>query len=105
MSDSEILLTTEKIQLLNQSDDKRSATFIIEKEDHTIGNLLRFILMKDLRVEYAAYSIPHPSDELIHLRIQSVEIPAVLIFDEALTKLIELTDYLSTSWDEAVMSF
>eukprot|EP00835_Amoeboradix_gromovi_P001538 NODE_71_length_23666_cov_0.239403.p15 type:complete len:105 gc:universal NODE_71_length_23666_cov_0.239403:389-703(+) len=100
MSQEDELLTTQKIQLLNQSDDGTCATYSVENEDHTLGNLLRWMLMKDERVELAAYSIPHPSDNRIHLRIQTINHSATLILDEALTNLVELVDYLRSSWEE-----
>lgn len=104
MSQSDELLTTEKIKLLTCSDDRTCATFSIDDEDHTLGNLLRYILMKDPNVELAAYSIPHPSDNVIHLRIQTLNMPAVVAFDNALSNLTELVTYLEDSWDEAIVN-
>eukprot|EP00834_Sanchytrium_tribonematis_P004190 NODE_191_length_13422_cov_1.451025.p12 type:complete len:105 gc:universal NODE_191_length_13422_cov_1.451025:640-326(-) len=104
MSTSE-LLTTQKIILLSEHDNKTCATFSIENEDHTIGNLLRWMLMKDERVEFAAYSIPHPSDNRIHLRIQTAEHPASLVLDDAFTNLLQIVDHMETTWQEAVVNF
>ena len=104
MSQSEELLTTEKVQLLNQTDDRTCATYSIENEDHTLGNLLRWMLCKDERVELAAYSIPHPSDNRIHLRIQTSSCPATVVLDDAMTNLIELVDYLETTWETATVN-
>lgn len=47
-------------------------TFAIEDEDHTLANSLRFFLNKNPRVNFCGYSMPHPSEELVNLRIQSV---------------------------------
>ncbi len=57
--------------------DKRNATFSIRNEDHTLGNALRSIIMQNPAVDFCGYSIPHPSEAKIHLRIQSRGPPAI----------------------------
>ncbi|GAA5843623.1 hypothetical protein JCM11251_007134 [Rhodosporidiobolus azoricus] len=54
----------------SQSEDGSQATYCILEEDHTMGNLLRYMLMKNPSVEFCGYSAPHPSEAKIHLRIQ-----------------------------------
>lgn len=48
-----------------------SRTFAIGDEDHTIGNATRHILMQDQRVGFAGYSVPHPSEPVVHIRVQT----------------------------------
>merc|ERR1719245_1345409 len=48
-------------------------TFIFHKENHTLGNALRHVLLMNPRVMFAGYSIPHPAEDQMHLRIQTVE--------------------------------
>lgn len=48
-----------------------SRTFVLGDEDHTLGNALRHVLMNDARVDFAGYCVPHPSEPIVHLRIQS----------------------------------
>lgn len=45
--------------------------FTLEKEDHTIGNLLRAAVLKHPEVTFAAYRVPHPLFANIELRIQT----------------------------------
>lgn len=47
-----------------------AATFSLKEEDHTLGNSLRYIIMKNPDVEFCGYSLPHPSEAKLHLRIQ-----------------------------------
>lgn len=69
--DTDVHQFEEKIQLLpGYADDLSTATFCLFNEDHTIGNALRYILMKNSNVEFCGYSIPHPSEPKVHLRIQ-----------------------------------
>lgn len=42
-----------------------------EKEDHTLGNLLRAQLLKDERVIFAAYKVEHPLFAKFVMRIQT----------------------------------
>jgi DNA-directed RNA polymerase I and III subunit RPAC2 len=58
---------------------------VITNEDHTLGNSLRYILMKEFgrvlaamkshvyspRVNMCGYAVPHPSEKKIHLRLQT----------------------------------
>eukprot|EP00842_Homolaphlyctis_polyrhiza_P005665 jgi/Hompol1/609/HPOL_004143-RA len=59
------------VVLATDSQDSGSATFCIHNEDHTLGNALRYIIMKNPAVTFCGYSIPHPSEYQINLRIQT----------------------------------
>jgi DNA-directed RNA polymerase I and III subunit RPAC2 len=48
-------------------------TFIFHQENHTLGNSLRHMLLMNPRVVFAGYTIPHPAEDQMHLRIQTVE--------------------------------
>ncbi len=44
------------------TDSKNEAEFVIKGERHTLPNLLREALLKDSKVEFAAYKLNHPMD-------------------------------------------
>ncbi|KAF8822959.1 Dna-directed Rna polymerase II RPB11A [Cardiosporidium cionae] len=46
-------------------------TFTLPNEDHTIGNAIRALLIRKPCVEFAGYSMPHPTLNEINLRIQT----------------------------------
>jgi len=48
-----------------------SRTFAIGDEDHTLGNCLRHVLIQNQKVAFAGYSVPHPSEPIVHLRVQT----------------------------------
>lgn len=48
-------------------------TFCIGDEDHTLGNSLRHVLIRDRSVEFAGYSVPHPAEPVVNLRIQTTK--------------------------------
>jgi len=48
-----------------------AATFVFQKEDHTVGNMLRMQLLKYKEVLFAGYKVPHPLEHCIILKIQT----------------------------------
>ncbi|MCJ1257065.1 DNA-directed RNA polymerase II core subunit [Lignoscripta atroalba] len=48
-----------------------SSLFIFNKEDHTLGNLLRSRLLQSQHVTFAGYKIPHPLFSKFELRVQT----------------------------------
>ena len=48
-----------------------AAIFTINKEDHTLGNLIRHQLMKDPNVLFAGYRNPSPFVNQILIRVQT----------------------------------
>ncbi|CUS11926.1 unnamed protein product [Tuber aestivum] len=77
---SDIRITT-SFELQLPGEEEGSASFEIIGEDHTLGNALRYIIMKkwvrnfgfwvpDPEVEFCGYSIPHPSEDKMNIRIQ-----------------------------------
>ncbi|CAI5756009.1 unnamed protein product [Candida verbasci] len=85
-------LDLDKIKLLpGSSEDGTSASFQILEEDHTLGNALRYIIMKNPEVEFCGYSIPHPSENKLNIRIQTYgNISAVEALHQGLDNLCEL---------------
>ncbi|KAJ2787832.1 RNA polymerase subunit AC19 [Coemansia interrupta] len=64
----------EKIEILpGASSDLTSVTFSIKEEDHTLGNALRWAIMQNPQVDFCGYSIPHPSEAKMNVRIQTTE--------------------------------
>merc|ERR1711990_120259 len=51
--------------------DASKQTLTLRGEDHTLANALRFMLTKNPVVEFAGYSVPHPSEEEVNVRIQT----------------------------------
>ncbi|PPD67580.1 hypothetical protein GOBAR_DD35542 [Gossypium barbadense] len=51
--------------------DNSAATFSLTDEDHTIANAVRFTLNQDPRVTFCGYSIPHPSEARVNIRVQT----------------------------------
>ena len=48
-------------------------TFVFKQEGHTLGNSLRSVIMQNPQVVFCGYSLPHPAEDQMHLRIQTIE--------------------------------
>ncbi|KAK8041849.1 DNA-directed RNA polymerase I and III polypeptide [Apiospora rasikravindrae] len=62
----------QRVKILPGSSET-AASFEFLEEGHTLGNALRYIIMKNPEVEFCAYSIPHPSEAKMNIRIQTYD--------------------------------
>ncbi|KIJ62142.1 hypothetical protein HYDPIDRAFT_114998 [Hydnomerulius pinastri MD-312] len=85
---------TPKIKIMKgAAPDLSAATYQIFDESHTMGNALRWMIMKNPKVEFCGYSVPHPSENLIQLRIQMYDgLSSLDALLEALSNLDDVCD-------------
>ncbi|ODV96011.1 hypothetical protein PACTADRAFT_49433 [Pachysolen tannophilus NRRL Y-2460] len=103
--DSELSeLDTEKIKMLpGASSDGTAASFQIVDEDHTLGNALRYMIMKNPGVEFCGYSIPHPSESKLNIRIQTYgDTTAVQALHKGLDDLVDLCTHVEDKFSEKI---
>lgn len=95
---------TDKIRLLpGSSNDGTASSFQIIDEDHTLGNALRYIIMKNPEVEFCGYSIPHPSENKLNIRIQTYgNITALEALHQGMDNLSELCTHIEETFTEKV---
>jgi len=81
-----------------------AGTFRFNKEDHTVGNLLRMQLLRDPSVRFAGYIHPHPLVHYLDLKIQtnSSTVAPVEVLSSAIEDLANETDHLITQVQEAM---
>merc|ERR1711879_952358 len=87
--------------------DSRNATFIIGDEDHTLGNALRYTITTNRDVELVGYSVPHPSNRSINLRIQTkqnAEINAIQALQQGLDDLSSIREHIKQQFQNEVES-
>ncbi|KAF1355455.1 DNA-directed RNA polymerase [Delphinella strobiligena] len=60
-----------KITWVPETRVPNAALFTLNKEDHTLGNLLRHYLDQSPNILFAAYKTPHPLFASIELRVQT----------------------------------
>ncbi|XP_008812467.2 DNA-directed RNA polymerases I and III subunit RPAC2 [Phoenix dactylifera] len=82
--------------------DLSSSTFSLMDEDHTLANSVRFTLNQDPRVAFCGYSIPHPSDNKVNIRVQTTGDSAKDVLKDALQNLMVMFQHVRTTFDKAV---
>ncbi|KXT03170.1 hypothetical protein AC579_6875 [Pseudocercospora musae] len=60
-----------KVEVDPETRVPNAAMFTFNKEDHTLGNLLRAKLVKSEHVLFAGYQVPHPLFATFKLRVQT----------------------------------
>ncbi|KAH0596339.1 hypothetical protein MHUMG1_06200 [Metarhizium humberi] len=84
----------QRVKILPGSTDT-AASFEFTDEGHTLGNALRYIIMKNPDVEFCAYAIPHPSEPKMNIRIQTYSGTAVDALKKGLVDLQDVCDVVS----------
>ena len=95
-----------EVKVTYSADTKVSnaGTFRFNKEDHTVGNLLRMQLLRDQSVRFAGYIHPHPLVHYLDFKIQtnSSTVAPVEVLSAAIEDLGNETDHLITQFTEGV---
>ncbi|KAI5285184.1 DNA-directed RNA polymerase II core subunit [Ascosphaera acerosa] len=60
-----------KVEVTSDTRAASTSNFVFNKEDHTLGNMLRAQLLQSPHVLFAAYKIPHPLTPKMELRVQT----------------------------------
>ena len=78
-------------------------TFVFRGEDHTLGNAIRYVLMRDPNTEFCGYTVPHPSEEYMHIRLQTRQsTPADEVLVKGAATLKEMCQHMMDTYDAAV---
>ncbi|KAJ5552800.1 hypothetical protein N7507_004364 [Penicillium longicatenatum] len=97
----ELMLDERRILVLPGSSET-AASFQFEGEGHTMGNALRFAIMKNPAVDFCGYTIPHPSDAKMHLRIQTSDSTTALeALEKGFNDLMDLCDVVTEKFTVA----
>ena len=96
----------DKVIVNNIEKIDNTSIFTINKEDHTFGNAVKMMLLRNPKVRYVAYRKPHPLENKIEIKIQtSGEITPIKAFREALKNLDnDIDDCIRQLNDEMNMS-
>jgi len=95
-----------KLDVITTEEDGTCVTFVLKGEDHTLGNALRYMIMKNPATEFCGYTVPHPSDELIRLRIQTRGgVLATVVLRTGLEQLMQCCKHIKTSFDSTAADY
>lgn len=79
-----------------------SRTFCIGDEDHTLGNALRHILIRQKQVGFAGYSVPHPSEPFVHIRVQTTDETAAAALTQSCATLSQQCQFVLDKFETLV---
>ena len=100
------IVDEDKLKIMHDKEEGDfNTTYTFKNEDHTLGNILRYILMKDSNTSFCGYSIPHPSEDLMNIRLQTKKETTNQIMDKAMGRVIEISDILSNKFNSALNDF
>ncbi|XP_055591065.1 DNA-directed RNA polymerase II subunit RPB11 [Uranotaenia lowii] len=91
-------------KIIKELDTKvpNAAIFTVNKEDHTLGNMIRQQLLKDPNVLFAGYKLPHPLEHKFVIRIQTTsESSPQEAFMNAITDLLSELSLFEERFNEA----
>nr|ABK22069.1 unknown [Picea sitchensis]ABK23600.1 unknown [Picea sitchensis]ABK25590.1 unknown [Picea sitchensis]ACN40091.1 unknown [Picea sitchensis] len=95
---------TKKVSYERDMKIMNAATFVIEREDHTIGNIVRMQLHRDPNVLFAGYKLPHPLQYKILLRIQTTSQSSPMqAYNLAIDDLDKELDHLKRSFEDEMV--
>lgn len=88
------------------TDDETCRTFIFRGETHTLGNALKCVILQNPSVIFCGYSMPHPAEDQMFLRIQTVEgVSAQDALRKGLNDLKEMCKVTKGKFEEAMQKF
>ncbi|XP_057433238.1 uncharacterized protein LOC130726044 [Lotus japonicus] len=85
--------------------DESKSTFSLTDEDHTFANAIRYTLNQDPRVTFCGYSIPHPSDNRVNIRVQTTGEPAREVLKDSCQHMMLMCQHVRGTFDKAVNDF
>ncbi|KAI0492740.1 hypothetical protein KFK09_027016 [Dendrobium nobile] len=92
---------TKKVAYERDTKIVNAASFTIEREDHTIGNILRMQLHRDPNVLFAGYKLPHPLQYKIIIRIHTAsQSSPTQAYTQSIDDLDRELDHLKKSLEE-----
>lgn len=63
--------SVEKVSCIPDQKVPNAMTFMIQREDHTLGNTLRMTLLEDENILFCGYRVPHPLEPAIQVKVQT----------------------------------
>lgn len=93
-----------KVEIISEgSVDDYTKTFTLNDEDHTLANALRYLIMKNPKVIFCGYTIPHPSENKVNLRIQTnKEMTALDVLEKGLNDLQLVCAHVKETFQKAI---
>ena len=105
VNDLRQVVLTEDLFVVKPGANETSATFIFGNEDHTLGNVLRYTLMRRTETEFCGYSVPHPYEPKMNVRLQTTGDPAVEVLKKGLQNVEEAANIMDDTFAAALAEY
>ena len=94
------------VRCIDDTKQQNASTILIQNQDHTLGNVVRYQLLRDARVRFAGYKKPHPLEEKIEVKVYTdgTVKPEEAVRDSC-TKLNDELDKLATEFRSELHKF
>ncbi|KAI7897836.1 DNA-directed RNA polymerase [Cokeromyces recurvatus] len=97
----DLVVSPDKVEIIGNHADATAVTFCFKDEDHTLGNSLRHVINKNPDVDFCGYSIPHPSEAKMNVRIQTTDkTNAIEALKTGLSNLYDLVAHVRQAYEE-----
>lgn len=93
--------SSSRFNILATENQGKCATFELLDEDHTLGNALRHMILKNPEVKFCGYALPHPNERKINIQIQVYKGEAIDAFEKGLKDLLELNEIVQQKINDA----
>jgi DNA-directed RNA polymerase I and III subunit RPAC2 len=87
------------------SGDRSQATVRLYNETHTVGNAVRHMLARNPDAAFVGYSMPHPGEPYLNLRVQTHGAPVEELVKKALANLGDVCDIISEEFEAEMERF
>jgi len=94
-----------RFRVLNTEDQGRCATFELLDEDHTLGNALRHMILKNPEVKFCGYALPHPNERKINFQVQVYKGEALDALEQGLKDLLAANRVVKERLAQAAQEF
>mmetsp|Transcript_125 Transcript_125/g.375 ORF Transcript_125/g.375 Transcript_125/m.375 type:complete len:116 (+) Transcript_125:68-415(+) len=104
MEDDQVPISTAEPIVEVAGENDSCVTFVLTDEDHTLGNAVRYMLARRPGIDFVGYSIPHPSENRLNIRVQSTPKgeTAAEAFDSSLKDLAVIAGIIADKFTDAV---
>ncbi|KRZ17398.1 DNA-directed RNA polymerase II subunit RPB11 [Trichinella zimbabwensis] len=93
----------EKLIVQKETKVPNAYLFTLNKEDHTIGHLIKDHLMTNPKVLFVGFRAPHPLEHKIYLRLQTTpDVHPIRVMKLALSDLVTMCDHVEEKLKEKI---
>merc|ERR1711924_151390 len=91
----------DKVSVVKDTKIENAVAITVEREDHTIGNLVRHELHRDRLVQFAGYKVEHPLEHRVKFQVKSSkEGDPVDCFGDAIDRLAREMEHLEETFSK-----